>query len=395
MTKNLDVTSINGLTFFFTCMLLGNGLFNKPMLFLMFLFFLNANIKTLDNVLINIIKSWPILIIFGWATYSYTWSDYPSKTLNELEHQWLFLMTIFLTVTAVQKLDWQQSFYKTAKIIIVVNTFYSVIFLNRVITPIGVKGIYGHKNHLGSAMLISLCCLLINNDFKKNRNYIILGIILLVVSWSKTSIALMLFIMLFIKLSEKKNVINIPYWKTIAFSILLASSIIYYRSQITQFLLTILNEESLTGRGWIWSTVLSEFNTLKGVGLAAFWQTGDYAKITFTDLYYHNREWIGRLGGADSGYFDLIINLGFIGLALMFFVCGLSFLNILRSGINTTKQKYLLALLLIPFFHNFTESTILRSAQYVWFLFLFSIIGSLTLNTGSDISTSNKSEQNE
>lgn len=139
-------------------------------------------------------------------------------------------------------------------------------------------------------------------------------------------------------------------------------------------------EIPLTGRATIWSfsihSIFTDGNYILGYGYDGFWGTSNSVMYKWG---------MGDFEANDShnGFIDLFLQVGWVG--LLFFLgilvcCLYKFL-----GFNKSKHKnelYFLVMVLIFFtLFNLTESTLLKSTNFMQFIFSYSIFrGNLLLN---------------
>ena len=120
-----------------------------------------------------------------------------------------------------------------------------------------------------------------------------------------------------------------------------------------------------------------EEKILIGFGYAAVWWHGDYSEVYFTELALYNTEWIDKLAGSDSGYVDLVLTIGLIG---MFVFC--TFLYKIFVNLVNISDKYqratLLSIFMFIILTGITESIFLVPQNALWFLLLLIFCISLT-----------------
>ncbi|HPC02621.1 MAG TPA: O-antigen ligase family protein [Syntrophales bacterium] len=129
-------------------------------------------------------------------------------------------------------------------------------------------------------------------------------------------------------------------------------------------------DPTLTGRTEIWQDVyeVASRSPLVGVGFGAFW-IGRLVNIPWTE----NLTW--TLGQAHNGYVDTYLQLGWVGIVLLFAV----FLSAIPGMVRTFREDFdyglfRSTLFLVILFVNITETTFLRGEHQMWFLFLIAII---------------------
>lgn len=123
---------------------------------------------------------------------------------------------------------------------------------------------------------------------------------------------------------------------------------------------------TFTGRTEIWNDIFNVASKapLIGVGYGAFW-IGRIANIPWTE----NLSW--TLGQGHNGYVDTYLQLGWIGLCLLFLFFFFSAAAIKRSlqeegEFGRLKMIFFVVILFV----NITETTFLRGDHYLWLVFL-------------------------
>ena len=125
-------------------------------------------------------------------------------------------------------------------------------------------------------------------------------------------------------------------------------------------------DPTLTGRSNIWKAVLSTHtNPIFGTGYESFW---------LGSRLEHVWQLAGHVNEAHNGYLELYLNLGIIGVFLLFIFMVASYLAICKRlspsfGLATLG----LALWTIMVFYNMTESAAFKG-QFLWITFLLVVI---------------------
>lgn len=136
-------------------------------------------------------------------------------------------------------------------------------------------------------------------------------------------------------------------------------------------LITTLGRDiTLTGRTEIWHDVLAiaSHNPILGTGFGAFW-IGREVNIPWT----LKLTW--TLNQAHNGYLDTYLQLGWVGLGLLFTLIFSSVLKIGRAFSQDFEYgRFRFLFFLVILFINNTESTLLRGGHHLWFLFLICIL---------------------
>jgi len=129
-------------------------------------------------------------------------------------------------------------------------------------------------------------------------------------------------------------------------------------------------DPTLTGRTDIWQDVyeVASRSPLVGVGFGAFW-IGRLVNIPWTE----DLTW--TLGQAHNGYVDTYLQLGWVGIILLFAVFFFTIPKMVRSFREDFDYGlFRSTLFLVILFVNITETTLLRGEHQMWFLFLIAVI---------------------
>ncbi|MEO5925025.1 MAG: O-antigen ligase family protein [Bryobacteraceae bacterium] len=124
-------------------------------------------------------------------------------------------------------------------------------------------------------------------------------------------------------------------------------------------------DATLTGRTEIWDVALAlSGNPLTGVGFGSYWH-GERLKKIWDIYWFHPVQ-------AHSGYLEMYLNIGFIGLALLAMVILAGYQN-LAKGFRQDMEfgRLKLAFFVVAIIYNATEAAFGGS---IWFLLLLSII---------------------
>lgn len=124
-------------------------------------------------------------------------------------------------------------------------------------------------------------------------------------------------------------------------------------------------DTTLTGRTELWEDILNiaSNHPMLGVGYGSFW-IGNLGN----DLWEKH---IWRPSQGHNGYLDVYAELGIVGVCFLFLAIISSTRQIIRTfGSHFEYGRLRLALLLVILVHNITESSFLRGANNLWFIFL-------------------------
>lgn len=240
------------------------------------------------------------------------------------------------------------------------------------------KGIYHQKNMLGRIMVLATIAFAVippTGVWKVLKSpMVVASAVVLFFSGSATGFVVLAALVLFapaIQLLRLRGLNAVPLW--IAAALLAAGCAAVTFAQVTfahlSALASLLDRDStLTGRTALWTVLMAAISQCRwlGYGFGGFWlgMQGESASVLLAVrwdvLFAHN------------GFLDLILQLGFVGMA----VFGIGYLINFRRAVfclredphrgSTWPMLYLLFVILF----NFTESTILATNNLFWVLYV-------------------------
>jgi exopolysaccharide production protein ExoQ len=124
---------------------------------------------------------------------------------------------------------------------------------------------------------------------------------------------------------------------------------------------------TFTGRTEIWQAVLKEdINPLIGTGFYSFW-LGDRVEKLSEQYYYH-------LGEAHSGYIEIYLTGGFIGVLLLLILLSSAIKRIAREvALDSSYGKLQLAFMITSIIYGITEA-IFDRPDLIWFVLLLMLV---------------------
>lgn len=294
------------------------------------------------------------------AFFSICWSVYPNISIIRSSLLLISCVSCSILYYRIHSLSLIREAFLSISVLLLLINFYFLILYPNIAIQIGgsLKGIYTTKNNLGaiSAIQFLICfSFLLNSNFNKNRTKLIyygaslVWFIYLVLSQSKSSIAIALFITT-LMLLRKKLCGFCLYIILGVLIVLVALPIIFRISGVDIFLiyLDFLEPELLTGRGEIWMYMLSEFGSYfwQGVGYGAYWSTGDVREI-----FDIKHSFFTLLNSSHNSFLHLITNVGVLGLLLYLM---LIFYKLLKN--RSRLECYESAIILFILLHSFFET---------------------------------------
>ena len=319
-------------------------------------------------------------MLLGIALASTFWSDVPVETLRG---------SLFLVQITLFGVYFAARYSLKEQLRLLAVTFSIVVLLSIAITlalpSYGVmtfqeggihegawRGIYFHKNGLGRIMVLSAVVFLLLTSSSRRYRWIawagfILSIALILLSTSKTALAILLILIVLLPLYKAlrwSSSLAIPFFITI---ILVGGSVAVLLVSNAESILGAFGRDlTLTGRTKLWAAVIYKIGERPwlGYGYKGFWQRGEGNSTEVLRII----RWAAP--HSHNGFLDLWLDLGLLGLlafALSFLAVywrSLLCLRITKSSEGLLPLVYLTFLLLA----NLTESSLLRQNS-LWILF--------------------------
>ena len=319
-------------------------------------------------------------MIWGIALASTFWSDVPVATLRS---------SLFLVQVTLFGVYFATHYSLKEQLRLLAVTFSIVVLLSIAIAlalpSYGVmssqeggvhagawRGIYMHKNGLGRMMVLSAIVFLLSTSSSRKYRWIawagfILSIAMVVLSTSKTSLAILLTL-----------IVLLPFYKALRWRSSLAISFlipmvfvggsvaVLLASNAEAILGAFGRDLTLTGRTDLWAAVINKISERPwlGYGYGGFWGSLEGESADVLSIV----QWAAP--HSHNGFLDLWLDLGLLGLlafALSFLaVCWRSVLclRLIKTSEGLLPLVYLTFLLLA----NLTESSLLRQNS-LWILF--------------------------
>lgn len=331
--------------------------------------------------IIALVKNNSLYFMFlFFITISIFWSgDFNSSLIKLVNIIGISLLSIFVA-SSLKKED----FFKIICLFFIISIFLNILV--SIVTPqIGIyetgiwKGVYLHKNWLGTTMLFGSVTLLMGvKKENKLKSILIISVALFIIIQSSSISSLLIFflilgLVLYIQFFRENKLLLIS-----SMFILIGISIyvgFYLLSNINLFYSLIGRDSSLSGRSDLWPLILEAINhkLLFGYGVGGFWiQHGaseHISKLMGWDVY-----------GSHNGFLELLLNVGVVGLTLFILFYFQMVIRILK-GVPKSKpndKKHIIWMLIMCFLIllvNITENRIIPSNNfYGFFLFLLGVV---------------------
>jgi exopolysaccharide production protein ExoQ len=319
--------------------------------------------------------TWPphmicLLAYVAFAGASVLWAFRPEASFVRFAQQLMLLSSIVLpAMLAARTADLMRGMFLCFAVGAILNVFFGYE------NPDGYSGYLMGKNTLGEFSGIALLLALHETFYPGLRRvfgiiFVVIATLLLLWSQSKTAYGLALFCPLLagVILAIRKATRMSP-------AITLVSAVLCYAavSSVSSFnmdgVATILyGDPTLTGRTFIWDFAFSEIarRPLFGWGYQSFWLVGTDAPSVF-----EAPGWIGSMPNAHNGYYDTMLELGYIGCGLLIvFILATIHLIGRVADRDGGRAWLLLSLALYVITYNCLETFWMHGSEPLWVVFV-------------------------
>lgn len=343
-------------------------------------------------------NSW-LIVLFVFMGLSIFWSDYPYVSLKRFMKTFFSLVMVLVILTEQKPLVAMTTILRRCALIYIPFSIVTIRFFRHIGlfwdwtgTAVSWVGTATSKNTLGQAAAISTIIFIWCKINKQKSTvgklidyvYIIMSLYLLkgsddAVSMTSLSVfAVGLFVFLWVQHLKDRTpkIRNFASLSCGLIFLLLLTLVVHTlnpfsaNSLLGTAVTAMGRDMTLTGRTEIWMDVFktASMSSLFGVGYGGFW-IGEKANISWSA----DRTW--TLGQAHNGYIDVYLQLGWIGIVLLFIIIVSTVPKIVRSfEFDFEYARLRMTFFLLILFVNITESTFLRGGHALWFLFLMVIV---------------------
>jgi exopolysaccharide production protein ExoQ len=327
-----------------------------------------------------------LLAYLALAGVSVSWAFKPELSFVRFAQQVMVITAVILpamvaprTADIIRGLFFCFAFAVLVNILLIPGGYMTLATQGSKVIELGYQGYFNQKNQLGElaavALLLSLHELLYSGG--RRALGILVGIAalsLLFSSHSKTALALALFapclagVTLMIGRTFRISPAFILVSITIGYVGL--SRLVGFTADHLSYYLT--GDPTFTGRAGIWSFAETEIarSPLLGWGYQSFWLVGPDGP-SVVDAY----GWIKSMPNAHNGYYDTMLELGYVGLAclLVFIVATLHVIGRLADR-DRARAWLLLSVVLFIVIYNFLESLWMRAFDLLWVVFVIAAV---------------------
>jgi exopolysaccharide production protein ExoQ len=323
-----------------------------------------------------------LLAYAGFAGASVSWAFKPELSLIRFVQEAMVLTAIVLpALLAVRTADILRgvflcfAFAAVVNVLLIPGGYVSLARYGSTIVDIGYQGYFSGKNLLGEFAAIAFLLSLHEMLYPGRRRALgviiaVIAPVLLVLSNSKTALGLALLVPflagLTLFIGRKLRVSPATILISITLCYVVASTLSGYNINRLAYLLT--GDSSFTGRTTIWSFAEAEIarGPLLGWGYQSFWLVGPDAP-SIVDA----TGWIKMMPNSHNGYYDTMLELGYVGLALLLSFIFTTLHVIGRVADHDRARGWLLfSVALFIVIYNFLETLWLRAFDMLWVVFV-------------------------
>ncbi|MBL8572309.1 MAG: O-antigen ligase family protein [Hyphomicrobiaceae bacterium] len=322
-----------------------------------------------------------ILALIVWAGFTALWAIDPETTIRRLALQVIIVATVVFSVAALRDpLDALRRAFWLSVLVVAVNV---VAVATMPPGPLGYEGIYPQKNSLGSAMALAmLLCLFRVGDGNPFTRLMALGTVivagaLLLLSQSKTSLALILltpmfliaslFVARYLRISAAVTVFGLVFTLYLLYEVG-AQGLVFGFFDVTGRL---FGDPTITNRTDIWAFALSAISDRPwlGYGFETFWQIGPGSPSA------HAPGFIAKMPHAHNGYLDAVLQGGIPQLLLLLGTIAVA-LHAAAAHVDRDPGRAVATLSIVLFvtFFNLFETTWFRGFNHTHIAVLIAIV---------------------
>ena len=330
-----------------------------------------------------------LILFLVYALISLSWTIYFPATLYKVF--FLFFATVagsyvatrYKTYGVIQVLTWVGAVCAILSILLVLYFPFVGVMQNRPFVG-SWTGMFWHRNHTGNVFaffnMIFLLRVLFDNRLLVIQKLIMASFYLLsalVVLGSRSATGIIVFLFLHFSTSliavwlRLRDRLKMKHYYASA-ALLLGGFLVFITN--TAFFFGLLGRSAnMTGRIPLWEDLFQRIylqNPLLGYGYGALWTLKSF-RIQM-QIHHH---WPYQIYFADNGFFDILLNLGVVGLLLFLTVYIPLGVRSFRQAVASRSWIYFFPFLtfLYIFIGNLTYSFLLEVDQFVWMLLVIMV----------------------
>jgi len=328
--------------------------------------------------------TWPphiicLLAYFSFAGASVLWSLNPSVSFTRFAQQAMVVTSIVLpAMLAARAVDMMHGLFLCFAFALILNVFFlfggPVDTINCSASNLCYKGYFDGKNYLGECAAVAFL-LSLHEIFHSSRRRALgvivaaIAIIFVFLSDSKTALGLIIIspILAQLTLTVRKMtraspaviLLSLPLFYTIL-------SAVSHVDLVGRMAYMLYHDSTLTGRTIIWEFAQFEIGRkpLLGWGYQSFWLVPGSPSSEAS-------AWVKLMPNSHNGYYDTTLEIGYVGLALLYVFIIATLHDIGRvADRDPDRARYLLSLVLFFIMWNYFESLWMRGFEFLWVVFV-------------------------
>jgi O-antigen ligase len=323
-----------------------------------------------------------LLAYLAFAGASVVWSFNPTLSFIRFVQEVMVLTAIVLpALLAPRHADIMYGVFlcfglaAAVNILLIPGGYVSFAQYGSALVEIGYRGYFTGKNLLGEFAAVTCLLSFYQSLLGGKRRFlgIIVGILactLLFLSNSKTALALTplspVLAGILVLINKRFRISPAVVMCTLAFICVAFCQLTDFNTGRIAYMLT--GDSSFTGRATIWNFAEMEIarQPVLGWGYQAFWLSGPNAP-SIVDA----PGWVKSMPNAHNGYYDTMLELGYVGLAFLtvFLVSTLHMIGEVAKR-NFGKAWLLLSIALFIMLYDFLETLWLRAFDLLWVVFV-------------------------
>jgi exopolysaccharide production protein ExoQ len=325
--------------------------------------------------------TWPphiicLLAYLAFAGASVLWAFRPELSFIRFVQQVMIVTSIVLpTILAVRTADVMRGLFLCFALAAIRNVLFVLDNAPSIVKLLdGYPGYFFSKNYLGEFSAVAFLLALHEMLYPGLRRalgtiVVVIATLLLFLSNSKTAFGLALFVPLLagltlitgktMRISPAIVLLSIPFCYAVLSSV---SGFNMYRVSYILY-----GDPTFTGRSIIWDFAQYEIarRPLLGWGYQSFWLVGPDAPSIV-----EAPGWVKNMPNAHNGYFDTMLEMGYVGFALLVIFIIATLHAIGRVADRDPARAWLvLSLVLFIIIYNFFESLWMRGFEILWVVF--------------------------
>ena len=329
------------------------------------------------------------LSLLSYVLFSAYWSGFPAKVFINWGHYAGLSLVLFSA--AFYFSGRPERFFWVAALtlgIVIAASIPISIYLPKIGIDLNSgrwQGITGNPNSLGVLCIISIwanaSCLYLSNNRLIRCASAIMALISAIALWktgSMTSKAVTFFILTSVsflisigKGSPTVKIMKIVAAIWLAFFLIGVFILLYPEIFTTEGAFSSIGRNAtITGRNEVWAQgwKLSQIKPIFGWSFDSCMSAFRYINLHSTEFKFGQI----HFGQFHSGYFDLLVRGGGIGLTLFFFILVRMFLMIKRGMKSNYRLVTIYAVMILAILlHNVTEASIMRETDMFWLIFVY------------------------